>query len=184
LRYRSWLAVGRLSNLLEPRVLGFGLRTQICAAAGRRGRRAGGRFGFRNSRHRRCSSWGRGRWRRRLGGGSLGLSRAAIPRRREFGTFVVRGTLLFHSLQLPLQLPLAFLGRFEFCALGGEFGFLFLCAALGFFLPTLLFLFLNLALLDLFLEGTKASLLCFLFFHELLLALSSLVSAGKRKHEM
>jgi hypothetical protein len=102
------------------------------------------------------------------------LSRGAILGRDAPRTLLIRRAFFVHALQLALQLPLTFPGRFEFSTLGFHLGLLFLGRSSSFFPAALLFLLLDFALPNLFLKGLQASCLGIFFFLELIFVLKSL----------
>jgi hypothetical protein len=102
------------------------------------------------------------------------LSRGAILGRDALRTLLIRRAFFVHALQLALQLPLTFPGRFEFSTLGFHLGLLFLGRSSSFFPAALLFLLLDFALSNLFLKGLQASCLGIFFFLELIFVLKSL----------
>ena len=91
-------------------------------------------------------------------------------------TIFIGVVVLAQVLELKLELPLFLLGLFQCCALDRKLGLFLLALFLRGLLSALLFLFLDFALLDLFLqspESSRRSLALFLKFILLLLGLIS-----------
>lgn len=118
---------------------------------------------FRFLRHSWSWSWWRRRWRGWRGCCScrqhLTLSWRAILGSHVYRTFIIRRALIAETFQFTLQLAFSLAGGFELRTLGLQFGFFLLGLPLCCLLSTLLLLLLDLALLDLFFEGTQASFL-------------------------
>ena len=105
------------------------------------------------------------------------------------GTIVIGRILVIKSLQLKLELPLAFTSSFNLSTLGGQLGLLLLLLLLRTRPTLLLFRLLKLALLHLLLKSLEASLgsfalLCELifllafFFPEVLVSMSFSIALG------
>jgi hypothetical protein len=136
---------GLLTQGLEIGVLRLGIRRRGWEAVG--ADNLLGLWGRSRSSRLRDSDSRNGRSRQ-----NLALRRGAVLGSNVDRAFVIR-RILVHTLQLALQLTLAFLSSFKLGTLGLKSGLLLLSLTASFFPASLLFLLLDLALSDLLLKG-------------------------------